>query len=299
MKRIFYIIILVFLTTTLASCQENTKVDIVATMFPQYDIAKNIVGDKMTVSLLTAPGVEAHDYQPTSKQMITIKSSKLFLFTSYEMDTWLNDNLTAIIGDSVPFLNMSKNFDLNLLDDKNDLHYWTSTNVFIDLIDSVLHKLISIDPTNSDYYQEKANAYINKISNLRDEMVEYFISKEKPTLFFAGHNALGAFANDFNLTIKALSNTSKPDAVLNTNQIIDLLNEIKKAQTHFLFTEELKEPKIAKTIQTELANSNYSLMILELHGYHNLTKIDFDNEVTYYDILARNFANIKTSLGDN
>ena len=49
---------------------DDSKLEIVATLFPQYDIAKQIVGDKANVTLLIGSGVETHNYEPTSKDMI-------------------------------------------------------------------------------------------------------------------------------------------------------------------------------------------------------------------------------------
>ena len=41
------------------------KLRIVATLFPQYDFAKAIAGDKAEVTLLLPPGAESHNYEPT------------------------------------------------------------------------------------------------------------------------------------------------------------------------------------------------------------------------------------------
>lgn len=65
--------ILLFITiifVTLSSCTnatiaENDKIIIVATIFPQYDFAKQIAGDNADVSILLAPGTESHTYEPT------------------------------------------------------------------------------------------------------------------------------------------------------------------------------------------------------------------------------------------
>jgi zinc transport system substrate-binding protein len=53
MKK-FVLMFFVFLTLlTLTACGEDKNADIVTTMFPQYDFARAIAGDKLSVSLLT------------------------------------------------------------------------------------------------------------------------------------------------------------------------------------------------------------------------------------------------------
>ncbi len=63
MKRFLSVLISVILCMTFFSGCETTKIDglnIVATNFPAYDFAKNIVKDKGTVTLLLPPGGESH-----------------------------------------------------------------------------------------------------------------------------------------------------------------------------------------------------------------------------------------------
>lgn len=293
MKKVFVFILLVF-SLTLISCNENTKFDIVTTTYFQYDIVKNIVEDKLTVDVLTKPGVDNHDFMPSSTQMANIKNSKLFLFTSYEVDSWLNDNASQIAGKETIVINLNDYNDVNI----NDLHYWTDPKLILNFINVVKDEIVKIDPDNKDFYVENATNYYNAINNVHLSMESYFNSKDNVTIYFAGHNAMKYFEDRYKITITALSNTNKPDADLTSNQITSLLEVIKENSVHFLFTEELKEPKVATTIKNELAKDNYELMLLELHGYHNVSKKDFDNNVSYLQLLERNFKNIKKALGD-
>ena len=47
------------------SLDDEEKIKIIATLFPQYDFAKQIGGDKVEVSLLLTPGTETHTYEST------------------------------------------------------------------------------------------------------------------------------------------------------------------------------------------------------------------------------------------
>ena len=75
---IMAIIIICFKSNS--TIKNNSKIQIVATLFPQYDFAKQIVGDKAEVKLLLSSGVEAHNYEPSAKDMMTIlNNSDMFL----------------------------------------------------------------------------------------------------------------------------------------------------------------------------------------------------------------------------
>ena len=55
----------------------NEKIKIVATLFPQYDFAKQIGGDKVGVTLLLTPGTETHTYEPTPQDIINVNNWKI------------------------------------------------------------------------------------------------------------------------------------------------------------------------------------------------------------------------------
>lgn len=307
MKRLILIIVIITSSMFLVSCQENTEFDVVTTMYPQYDIVKQIAKEKLSVNLLLSPGVEYHDFQPSSKQVSSIQNSKLFIFTGYEFDSWLNKNVERIITSKTITLDLSNSISLVHEDEEHEHHdddhehgnhFWTDPLIFVQMIDLIKDEIIKIDQANEEFYTLNANNYKTKVLNLIDEMTLYFNSKPNPTIYFAGHNALSPFAEHFGLIITSLSNTNKPDAELTSRQLTNLYNEIKKSDTHYLFIEELKEPKVANTIKKEFKSKNYTLDLLLLHGYHNISNNEFKKNISYYDLLLNNFKNIKTALGE-
>ena len=77
----------------------SDKIQIIATLFPQYDFAKHIVGDKAEVKLLLNSGVETHNYEPTPKDMITINNSDMFLYTGNDLEPWTESIISSIEND--------------------------------------------------------------------------------------------------------------------------------------------------------------------------------------------------------
>ena len=55
-----------------ASKADDGKISIVATIFPQYDFARRIAGDRADIKMLLKPGMEAHSYEPSPKDIIGI-----------------------------------------------------------------------------------------------------------------------------------------------------------------------------------------------------------------------------------
>ena len=324
-KKIIKMMLVLFLVLTLTSCNNNNtdKPLIVTTLFPQYDMAKNIVGDKFDVVLLPNPGSEIHDFEPTSRQISSIKKSDLFIFSSYEIDSWLNNNAYRVSGDKTVVLNLSTYLDLEHEEefdhdehehdehehdehehehkhdhnhDHGDLHYWTDTTVYLELLEVVSNRIAEIDYNNKDYYLLNAKNYSEKILTLHNSFLDFLNKTENKKIYFSGHNALDSFSKLYNIKITALVDSIKPDADITSVQMIRLINEIKENNINYLFTEELSDPKVSQTIKNELKKKNQDVTLLELHGYHNISKEDNKNNITFYDLLSRNVNNLKEAL---
>lgn len=81
---------LIFVPLVLASCAPaaTTKPTVVTTLFPLYDFARTLGGDAVEVRLLLPPGVEAHSYEPTPQDLVSIDQAGVFVFTGEAMEPW-------------------------------------------------------------------------------------------------------------------------------------------------------------------------------------------------------------------
>ncbi len=71
------------------------KLQAIATVFPEYDWAKAVIGDtgRFELSMLLDNGVDMHSYQPTVDDMIRISDCDVFLYIGGESDRWVSDAL--------------------------------------------------------------------------------------------------------------------------------------------------------------------------------------------------------------
>lgn len=312
MKKFAIYILLLLSAIFLVSCNDNQESpDIVATMFTHYDFANQIAGDKLEVALLIPLGADIHSFEASSKDLVDINQSKLFLFTSLEIDQWIKDP-TTIAGDDTIVLNMSESFEYEehsllssstqLSEDDHDeeLHYWVDPLNALQMIDYILEHIIEIDPENEAYYTANATAYKDEINTLHLE-IDSVLSDElyiDSTIYFAGHNAFSAFAERYHIHIESLFSEFKPDDDLTSSEIINFSSLVKDSDTHYLFVEALTEPKAANAIKESLeSNEQYELNLLTLHTYHNLNQADWEANITYKDLMQRNFDHIKVALG--
>ena len=101
MKRIASFFLALALAFSLTACTvpvekaDDGKIQIVATLFPYYDFARAIVGDRADVTLLLSPGREAHSFEPTPLDAVTISESDVFLYNGGEGEYWVDSMLDA------------------------------------------------------------------------------------------------------------------------------------------------------------------------------------------------------------
>ena len=80
---------------------EDSRLQVVTTIFPQYDFARQIAGDSADVSMLLKPGEEVHSYEPTPLDIKRIQNSDLFIYTGGENDVWVESILESV-GENGP-----------------------------------------------------------------------------------------------------------------------------------------------------------------------------------------------------
>ena len=82
-----------------SEAEENSRLQVVTTIFPQYDFARHIAGDRADVTMLLKPGEEVHSYEPTPQDIKKIQNCDLFIYVGGENDAWVENILDSVKGD--------------------------------------------------------------------------------------------------------------------------------------------------------------------------------------------------------
>ena len=100
---------------TQAGKQED-KIQIVTTIFPEYDWVMNVLGDNPAnaeVTMLMDNGTDLHSYQPSAADILKISESDLFIYVGGESDEWVEDVLKEAVNKDIIAINL-----LEVLGDK-------------------------------------------------------------------------------------------------------------------------------------------------------------------------------------
>ena len=305
----------------LAGCSEGSKeesistsdkIEIVTTLFPQYDFARQIVGDKAEVTLLLPPGMESHSYEPTPADMIKINKANLFIYTGELMEPWAHKMIESVDSEQVKVLDVSQGIPLLASNEEDEQHHdheaeveghehseddghhhtydphiWTSPQNAKVMVNNILEALCEVDPQNADYYKANAQAYQLQLDNLNDEFEVVVSNSKHDTIYHSGRFAMQYLMQQYGVNYVSAPFEAEPSAAL----VAQVINEIKANNIPAIYYEELITPKIAQMISEETG-----AQMLLLHSCHNVSKEDFDNGVTYLSLMEQNVENLKIGL---
>ena len=97
--------------------ETDKKLNIVTTIFPEYDWTRVILGDRaddVNLTMLLDNGTDLHSFQPAVKDIMKVSSCDLLIYVGGESDQWIEDalesaqnkdmktiNLMEVLGDSI------------------------------------------------------------------------------------------------------------------------------------------------------------------------------------------------------
>ncbi|MEN6621769.1 MAG: zinc ABC transporter substrate-binding protein [Smithella sp.] len=306
----FFICLLIFLPLIL-SCQnsrENEKPDsrlnVIATMVPIYDMARNIGGDKVKVTMLLPPGADAHNYEIKPKDIVRISKADLFLYVNMEMEHWAYKVISATKS-STRLLPVETGKGISMIplpegnghegedhhhSTKFDPHIWLNFSNAQKMADNIAAALVKIDPRHSDYYLKNAADYKNKLAALDNKFRSGLTDCKSRTILHAGHWAFAYLANRYNLKYYSVYNISA-DSEPEPQKIMDLIQKIKNTKARYIYSEDLINPRMAETIARETGAG-----ILKLNNGHAVSRDDLSHGVSFISLMDENLVNLKKGL---
>lgn len=291
------------------SSEEETgdRLSVVATLFPQYDFARRLGGDRVEVRYLLPAGTEAHSYEPTPQDMVALLNADVFLYTGEFMEPWTRNIVENLKEEDVLVVDLSQGIPLLTSEDHDhdhdhgeeddheegiDPHYWTDPNMAILMVQNISDALSQVDPENEEAYISEEIELIDELTKLDGDIREALSRTKSRTILSGGHFAFGYFAREYGLEHMSPYSGFSPNAEPTPQRITALIRTIEETGANAIYHEELIDPKVAQVIVDETG-----VRLLLLHGAHNISKEDLESGKTYMEIMYDNLENLKEGLG--
>lgn len=272
-----------------------------ASFYTMYDFAKKIGKDKIEVTNMVPAGTEPHDWEPSTKDLIELEKSDVFIYNGAGMEQWVDDVLESLDTEELTSVEASKGIKLlkgtdahehdHEHESENDPHVWLDPQNAKYEMNQIKKALIKADPDNKDYYEANYKKEASRCDELDQQYKKELAQVSKRELVVA-HEAFGYLCKAYDLEqmgIEGLSADDEPDP----KQMSEVIEFAKKHKVKTIFFEELVSPKVAKTIAKETGAS--AKMLNPLEGLSN-KKIKAGQD--YFSVMKQNLSAIKEALSE-
>ncbi|RRD48932.1 metal ABC transporter substrate-binding protein [Arachnia propionica] len=285
-----------------AAAADGKKLTVYATTGYLGDAVANIAPDA-EVTVMVGPGGDPHTYQPTTKDIESMTSSDVVVWTGLHLEAQMIDQLRGL-GDKQ--IEVGTKLDKGKLLDwpeegpdgepLNDPHIWNDPDIWSDVVTIVAEKLGEVDKDNADTYKKNAEAYRGKIADaVKAAKTELEKVPAGSRVLITGHDAFNYFGRAFGFEVHATDFVSS-EAQLSATEMSDLAKLIAEKKVPVIFQDNLANPQAIDSLKEAVKANGGEVEVSDEVLYADALG-DTAGADTYLGVLETNARTIAKALG--
>ncbi len=263
---------------------DNDNPVIVTSGYVPYTLLKELAGDSVNVLMLLPPGAEPHAFEPTPGALVMLQHADAFVYVSDELEPWAAD-LAKSVGQKTRVLALAQSFPKT-----GDPHVWMDPQQAELMAYELSELLADIAPQHRSVTDKNYSKLADELDQLDKDFQTQLANCQSREVVHIGHLAFGNLAQKYNLQLTALAGTSH-NGEHSAKKLAALVKQIKQNNIHTIFTEDTLSPRLAQAVAQETG-----AQILPLYPIEHISKDDFNNNVTYAELMRRNLESLKRGL---
>jgi zinc transport system substrate-binding protein len=288
------------------------KLNVIATIFPEYDFARAISGGEADVTLLIDPGSSVHSFDPSPGDLKTISDADVFIYVGGESDEWVDRIIDSLDTENMKIVRLMDYVDAVEEELKEgmepeeeeegeegegeegpeyDEHVWVSPGNALVLMDAISGAMCEKDPANRALYEENAAKYKTELESVDAEIADVVKSAGRQKIVVADKFPFRYFVDRYGLDYAAAFPGCSDQADAGARTIAYLIDTVKADDMPYIYHVELSNRNVADAIAEQTGAE-----ALLLNSCENLSKEDFDSGVTYVDLMKANAENLRKGL---
>lgn len=293
--------------------REGGKLLVVASIFPQYDFARAVAGDRAEVVMLLPPGMESHSFDPKPTDVALIERAGLFVYTGEFMEPWAHRIVDGLAGSALRVVDASRGVDMvaeshrgSVFEEDEDHghaghehhdhaefdpHIWLNPLNAAIMVGNIRDALAEADPENAAFYGKNAEQYVEALVELDEHTAAIVRGGKRRVLAFGGRFAYRYFLDRYELLHVSAYDSCSTEAEPSVRDVARVIAYIKTRDIPCVYHEELAIPRVARTI-AEAGGVD----LLLFSTAHNVTKDEFDSGLTFLEIMRANLENVRRGL---
>lgn len=315
MNTIKKIISIIMVLVLFAACggkkeqEEDTKIQVVTTIFPFYDWCRKLTAgsNNVVMTQTVSSSSDLHSYQPTAKDILTITQADIFIYGGGESDEWVQGVLEQSENADLKTIDLLKELGSAALEEEikegmeadhdheheegeYDEHVWLSLKNTQLFVRSIAAALCEKDPENKEVYEANLADYLTKLSDLDALYQEAADGKNKQILLFADRFPFLYLCKDHGLDYYAAFNGCSAETEASFETIRFLAEKAKEYSLNVILTIEDGNVKIAETVKENADNAD--IVILSMNSMQSGMSENDD----YLSVMEKNLEVLKKAL---
>lgn len=286
------IFIVLFLFTACHSTEHNKEAHTVlyTTIYPIQYITEQLTSDFAEVISVYPPGVDAHSYEPTTREMLEIARGEAFIYLGAGMEAFADSAKTALQTSEVEFIEVGEHDDVFIEDSHEheghdhidvDPHIWFDPIRMIDISEIIKNELIEIFPDHSKTVTKNYVQLEEKLMTLDEEFINTLTNKTNKHIIVS-HAAYGYWEERYGIKQISVSGLTAGDEPSQK----DLASIVQQASEHdigYILFEQNASNRIATIVQEHL-----DAQPLYIHNLEVLVDEDIENNEDYFSLMREN-----------
>ena len=283
----------------------SKKLNVVTTIFPYYDFVRQIGKDKVNLKMIVTAGKDSHTFEPTPADLISIQKADIFFYNGGAMEYWVqkiqksqenNGQVSYAFMDSVNPVEEEVTEGMSLPREEEreteyDEHIWTSpvnAQIIVKKICAVLSKE---DPENAHFYEKNTKDYLKKLKKLDRDFRETVKHGKRKLMVFGDKFPMRYFTEAYGLSYRAAFPGCSEESEPSSRTLSYLIDLVKKEKIPVIYHMDFGSSKIADVICEASGAEN-----IPFYSCHTVTKRQFDQGVTYLNLMEKNVKNLEKGL---
>jgi len=290
------IVLLVLMAVSAVSCGKDadelgtSEFRVVTTTYPLAFMTERIGGDRVAITQLVKPGVEAHDFEPAPSDVLLISRADVFIFNHPSFEGWALNAVTASSSGGNGSAVAVQTIDGKADDSSFDAHVWLNPLKAQLQAQRILAALISADPDGTTDYQRNA-AVLEEDLRALDDLISTRLSSCDLAYVVVSHLAFGHMAERYKFDQIGLAGLS-PEFESSPYHLASVIEQMNSLGVRYILQEPIVSDRLAETIEAETGAE-----LLDLHPLEVRTSSEASAGRDYFAIMQANTESLATALG--
>lgn len=292
------------------SADDDDRIHIVCTTFPQYDWTLNLIQgneEHVSLTLLMDKGGDLHNFQPSALDIANVSACDMFIYVGGESDVWVDDALKEAVNPDMRVINMMDVIRDRLVEEEHveedrghheeheyDEHVWLSVKNAAFIIEDITAELVGIDSENARLYERNCDGYIAALDALDTQYRELVENSSNDTLLFADRFPFRYLVEDYGLKYYAAFNGCSAEAEASFETVAFLANKLDALGLGAVIVLEGSDDRLARVVIENTKTGHQQILVL--NSLQSVSRKDIKSGLSYLNAMEGNLKVLRQAL---